>query len=145
MKKTSAWFALAFVLAIPFAQPGAAQSPSNKPILGVWRAQMGQVPVFSLVITDEGGELQGAILFYLIRRGEPGEPPTATPGLPAPILHPVFDGRTLKFQVSHRGAHPPRTLNDPPVAFEMTLGKDGNAEVVNEGEFKGLIITHSDY
>ena len=131
--------------AILLAQLCAAQAPGNKPILGVWRGQLDQMPAFTLVVTDEGGELQGAILFYLIRRDKPGEPPTVTPGIPEPIFHPIFDGKTLRFQVSHRRAHPPRTLSDPPATFQLTLTDDGKAQVSNLSEGPPLTVTRSDY
>lgn len=136
---------VSLLAAILFAQLCAAQTADNKPILGVWRGQFGQVPAFTLVVTDEGGELQGAILFYLIRRDKPGEAPTATPGIPEPILHPTFDGRTLRFQVSHRRAHPPRTLSDPPAVFQLTLAADGTAELSNLSEGPPMTVTRSDY
>lgn len=43
-----------------------------------------QIPV-TLNITDEAGPLQGAMLFYLIRRDE-GKPPTSSPGIPEPLF-----------------------------------------------------------
>jgi len=126
-------------------QATSSSTTAASPITGVWRAQMDGLPAFTLVVTDEGGELQGAILFYLIRRGKPGEPATATPGIPEPIFHPAFDGKTLRFQVSHRRAHPPRTLSDPPVTFELTLTDDGKAQVSNLNEGHPIIVTRSDY
>lgn len=131
--------------AVLLAQSCAAQPDVNKRILGVWRGELDHLPAFTLVVTDEGGELQGAVLFYLIRRDKPGEPPTATPGIPEPIFHPVFDGKMLRFQVSHRRAHPPRTLNDPPVPFELALTEDGRALLQNMSEGMPLTVTHSDY
>jgi hypothetical protein len=136
---------LSILAAILLAQICAAQTDVNKPILGVWRGTLDGLPAFTLNVTDESGELQGAILFYLIKREKPGDAPTVTPGVPGPIFHPVFDGKTLRFQVSHRGAHPPRTLNDPPVPFELTLAEDGQAVVENKFEGMTLRVTHSDY
>ena len=81
---------------------------------------MDGLPVMTLTVTDEGGSLSGAILFYMIRREE-GKPPTASAGIPEPLLQPKFDGKDLTFQVSHRRAHPPRTLNDPPVNFRLRV------------------------
>ena len=96
-------------------------------ILGVWRGTMDGLPVIALTVTDEGGRLSVAILFYLIRREE-GKPPTSTAGIPEPLLNPKFDGKDLTFQVSHRRAHPPRTLNDPPVSFRLKVtGPDAGA------------------
>ncbi|MGP8251814.1 MAG: hypothetical protein ACLQHF_07245 [Terracidiphilus sp.] len=142
-------YALLFVMVL-FAQVAAAQEVNNKPIdnkpiLGVWRAQMDGQPAFTLVVTDENGGLSGAILFYLLKREDVSRPSTATPGLPEPIFNPKFDGKTLTFQVSHRRAHPPRTLNDPPVTFHLTLTGDGAAQFVNTNEGGLTAVTRSDY
>ena len=92
---------------------------ADAPVLGVWRATESGVPAVTLTITDEGGKLSGAVLFYLIRRDT--NPPTSSAGIPEPLLNPHFDGKVLTFEVSHRRAHPPRTLSDPPVKFRLTL------------------------
>lgn len=143
-------FAFLFA-AVTLAQVAAAQSVDskpidNKPIVGVWRAQINGLPAFNLVVTDEGGGLSGAILFYLQKRVDENHPFVATPGVvPVPILNPRFDGRTLTFQVSHRFAHPPRTINDPPVTFALTLSPDGKAQFVNHSELGPIVITRNDY
>jgi hypothetical protein len=89
-------------------------------VTGVWRAQMDGLPALTMTISDEGGELTGAILFYLIRRDD-GQPARSSPGSPEPMFNLKFDGKTLDFRVSHRRAHPPRTVNDPPVNFRLTI------------------------
>lgn len=127
-----------------FAQANSTKDPAA-PVLGVWRAEMNGLPAFDLVVSDESGPLTGAIVFYLQKRVDVNHPYRATPGLPAPILNPIFDGKTLTFQVSHRGAHPPRTLSDPPVSFALTLDQDGKAQLVNKNEFGPITLTHSDY
>jgi hypothetical protein len=91
------------------------------------------LPAVTLTLTDEGGSLTGAVLFYLHRR-EPGQPVTATPGVPEPLFNPRFDGKTLTFQVSHRRAHPPGTLHDGPVSFQLKLSGADKGEFVNENE-----------
>jgi len=121
------------------------QPPSFAAVTGVWRAQFNNLPVFTLVVTDEGGGLSGAILFYMLKREDANHPFTATPGLPEPIFNPTFDGKTLTFQVSHRRAHPPRTLSDPPSTFKLTLADDGKAQVQNLSEGPPLTVTRSDY
>jgi hypothetical protein len=63
--------------------------------------------------------LIGAVLFYLIRRN-PSGPPSASPGVPEPLIDPTFDGKSLTFKVSHRQAHP-GTEHDPPVTFRFEL------------------------
>jgi hypothetical protein len=115
------------------AQAGSPGETGFTPILGVWRCQVEGLPAVTLTMTDEGGTLTGAVLFYLHRRN-PGLPVTATPGAPEPLFNPKFDGKTLTFQVSHRRAHPPGSLQDAPVTFQLKLDGAGNAELVNENE-----------
>jgi hypothetical protein len=117
------------------AQSSTAQASANSTaesesalIAGVWRGVWGGdgngLPCISLTVTGETGKLSGAILFYLLRR-DPGQAATSTPGIPEPLIDPKFGGKTLSFQVSHRRAHPPNTMNDPPINFRLTLtGKD---------------------
>ena len=115
------------------AQTSRPSDASLAPVVGVWRAQMEGLPAMTLTVTDEGGSLTGAVLFYLHRR-DPGKPETATPGVPEPLFNPKFDGKTLTFQVSHRRAHPPGSLNDGPVNFALKLDGAHQAELVNENE-----------
>jgi hypothetical protein len=99
---------------------------------------METLPAVTLNITDEGGGLSGAVLFYLIKKSSVmSEPTTATPGLPEPLFNPRLEGQSLVFEVSHRRAHPPRTLSDPPVHFRLKLIDQNKAELVNEGESSG--------
>jgi hypothetical protein len=122
-----------------------ATSPATSSIEGVWRVDMDGLPAVALVITSEGGSLSGAVLFYLHHR-DPGQPWTSSPGLPEPIFNPKFDGTTLTFQVSHRRAHPPRTLSDPPVSFRlMVTGADkAELEMVNQ-DAPEYVLTKSEY
>jgi hypothetical protein len=113
---------LAFALIVPCCSKCADDSA----VLGVWRGNLGSVPAVTLNVERQGGNLVGAIVFYFIRRGEAGTQ-TSSPGIPEPILDPAFDGSTLTFKVSHKNAHPPRTLNDPPVQFEFTVSGPGRA------------------
>ena len=94
---------------------------------------MNGLPAVTLTVTNESASLTGAVLFYLHRR-DPGKPETATPGVPEPLFNPRFDGKTLTFQVSHRRAHPPGTLEDAPVTFELRLDGPDKAEFVNDTE-----------
>jgi len=103
------------------------------PVEGVWRCDMNGLPAVTLTVTNESASLTGAVLFYLHRR-DPGKPETATPGVPEPLFNPRFDGKTLTFQVSHRRAHPPGTLEDAPVTFELRLDGPDKAEFVNDTE-----------
>jgi len=99
----------------------------------VWKAEAQGLPFATMTVTDEDGGLRGAVLFYLQRRDEAGQV-TASAGTPEPLLHPRFDGRTLSFEVSHRRAHPPRSLEDPPLHFRLTLTGANQGRLINENE-----------
>ena len=116
-----------------WAQTNDTANSSVTPVEGVWRCDMNGLPAVTLTVTNESGDLSGAVLFYLHRR-DPGKPETATPGVPEPLFNPKFDGKTLTFQVSHRRAHPPGSLNDGPVNFALKLDGAHQAELVNENE-----------
>ena len=98
---------LLFCLAVTFstvAMVAATDKERNAPIVGIWQGELDNLPAVTLNITDEAGSLQGAMLFYLIRKNE-GKPPTSSPGIPEPLFNPQFDGKSLTFQLSHRQAH----------------------------------------
>jgi hypothetical protein len=106
---------------------------ANSAVTGVWRAEVDGVPALVMTISDEGGELTDAILFYMIRRDD-GQPPRSTPGLPEPLFNMKFDGSALDFRVSHRRAHRPRTANDPPVSFRLKITGPNEGVLVREGK-----------
>jgi hypothetical protein len=115
-----------------------AQTSGSERFVGVWSGKMELLPAVTLNITDEGGRLSGAVLFYLIKRSSTmSEPTTSTAGIPEPLFNPRVDDQSLVFEVSHRRAHPPRTLSDPPVHFRMKLLDQDKAELVNESENSG--------
>jgi len=93
---------------------------NNSAIVGLWSGKMEGLTAVRIMIEEDDGKLTGAALFYIIRR-DPGVAPTGSPGWPSPMISPSFDGKTLTFKISHRHAHPPATLNDPPVSFRMEL------------------------
>lgn len=105
-------------------------APENA-VVGVWRAEADGLPFVTLTITNEGGSLAGAVLFYLHRR-DPGQPMTSSPGIPEPLINPKFDGQTLTFEVSHKHAHPPKSLNDRAISFSLKLTGPNEGELVNE-------------
>lgn len=113
--------------------------------VGVWRGQFEGLPEASIVVSDEGGQVTGAILFYFHSRPNVNSPWTAKPGLPEPMFDMKLDGSTLKFMVSHRRAHPPASLNDPPVHFHLTLTAPDKADLLNEAEGPPLAMTRSAY
>jgi hypothetical protein len=49
-------------------------------------------------------------------------------------MSPRFDGSTFIFQVSHRRAHPPQTLQDAPITLRMKLVSANKAELINVDE-----------
>jgi hypothetical protein len=125
--------AMAMAATAGCAQTSGNPSASAAPIEGVWRCEMHGLPAVTLTVTKEGGSLTGAVLFYL-HRTEPGKSETATPGVPEPLFNPKFDNKTLTFEVSHRRAHPPGSLNDGPVNFALRLDGADKGEFVNENE-----------
>lgn len=123
----------------------AAAAPDASSVVGVWRAEMDGLPVVTLTITNETGTLSGAVLFYLHRRDE-GKAVTSTPGIPEPLFNLKFEGQILTFQVSHRRAHPPRTLSDPPVTFRLKLIGADKGGLINENETgPELTMVRTDY
>ncbi len=140
-------FVLLLAVTFGFGQSSNVQTPQPdlSRLTGVWRGQMDGMPAVTLVVTDEGGELSGAVLFYFHTRKTVNDPWTSSPGLPEPMLLMHLDGTTLSFQVSHRRAHPPRTLNDPPVQYHLTVTGPNQASLVNEHEGLRLVMTRSDY
>lgn len=147
MKLKSLLIGIAFVIfgASAVLQNVNVGASANAPINGVWRGQMNGLPAVTLLVTDEGGSLVGGLLFYFQHRANENSPWTATPGLPEPMLNPKFDGKTLTFQISHRRAHPPRSLNDPPMPFHLRLVGPDRAELLNEKEGPPLTLTRSEY
>jgi hypothetical protein len=113
--------------------------------VGVWRGQFEGLPEASIVVSDEGGQFTGAILFYFHSRPDVNSPWTSKPGLPEPMFDMKLDGSTLKFMVSHRRAHPPGSLDDPPAHFHMTVTGPDKADLLNEAEGPPLAMTRSAY
>lgn len=125
-----------------------AEAP-RQTFIGVWRGQMDNLPAIVLNITDESGNLTGAALFYLHERKTPNDSYTATPGIPEPMFSLRASGAVLRFEISHRRAHPPRTLHDAPVHFRLTITGPNRAELVmgqGENETAGppLVMVRSD-
>jgi hypothetical protein len=130
---------------------GNASIPSVPSIVGVWRAQADGLPFLTLTFSEEGGKLEGAVLFYLHKR-EPRGQVTSSPGIPEPLFDLHFEGKRASFAVSHRRAHPPASLSTPPVHFHMDLTDATHASLVNESEpsgpsehGSGLPLVRSDY
>ena len=120
----------------------AAKSAKMSDLMGVWKGSLDSLPAVTLTLDRDGGNLTGAILFYLIRRSENGKE-TASVDVPEPLLQPKFDGKALTFWVSHKRAHQPRTLNDPPVEFKLEL-QGSKAAVLISREAPPLKMTKTD-
>ena|ERR1700734_2324264 len=119
-----------------FGQSGSAEASTEdrSGFTGVWRADMDNMPAVVMVVSDEGGSLEGAVMFYFHMRNTVNNAYTSTPGLPEPLFALRAEGDTLQFDVSHRRAHPPGTLDDPPVHFHLRLTGANQAELMNESE-----------
>lgn len=127
--------------AMALACTAAAQTSTSEPFVGVWQGQLDHLPAVTLNITDEGGGLSGAVVFYLIKRSSVmSEPTTSTPGPPEPLFKLRPEGNAVVFEVSHRRAHPPSTLSDPPVHFRLKLIDPDKAELLNESENPGSSV-----
>lgn len=106
---------------LPTADSALAQSPTSaSALLGQWQGKMQSQPSLAMTAEKEDGKLMGAVLFYVIRPNLSGAP-AASPGFPEPMIQPRSDGQTLSFKVSHRQAHPMRTLNDPRPGLRLEL------------------------
>lgn len=91
-------------------------------------------------------KLDWAIKFYFLQRKTEKNPWTPEPRAPEPIFNVTFDGETLLFEVSHRRAHPPQSLNDPPKHYRLKLNGPNTAEGVNLDESgPALRLVRSDY
>ena len=127
------------VAAVGFAQTGATQSntvnagvavPEDAPITGVWRGEADGDPFVTMTVSSVDGKLTGAIVFYLHMR-QPDGSVRSTEGVPEPLLHAYMEGTTLAFDVSHRWAHPPESLQSPPVHFKLKVSGRDRAQLVN--------------
>jgi hypothetical protein len=114
--------------------------------IGVWRGSFDNLPGVEMVITDDDGQLHGAILFYFHQRRTMNSPYSSTPGLPEPMFDLRRDGDLLHFNVSHRRAHPPGSLHDEPKAIELKLTGPDRAELINKSEGAPVVeMKRSDY
>ena len=118
---------------------GTSTFAADSPVAGTWRGRMYDLPAVVLTVRDDGRKLSGTILFHFLHRNTEHDPwqVDTKHSIPLPLIDPKFDGKTISFQVSHKGAHPPRTLNDPPSSFLMRLTGKGEAELLNLSENGG--------
>jgi hypothetical protein len=109
---------------------GSKASSANE-IVGVWHGEYHGLPWVTVTLTDEGGTLSGAVLFYLHRQTA-GAAETATPGMPEPLLDPHFDRRTLSFRVSAHHAGGFASLEEPPIPMTIEFIDADHARLVNQ-------------
>jgi len=109
-------FGLSALLAIGAAAPATTFSA----IEGHWSGAQEGLTLVRLTFEENDGQLRGGALFFMIHR-VPGKPAEATPGYAEPMIDPVFDGKAVTFAINHRYAHPPGSLDDPPVSFRFEL------------------------
>lgn len=156
MKNRRAFLISVIMLAASLSFGQAASPPPGQgdpsAFVGVWRGNLDNLPALVLTISDEGGSLSGAALFYLHKRQSVNDRWTATPGLPEPLFNLRVEGNTLSFQLSHKHAHPPRTLSDTLVDFRLLLVGPNRARVImgkrdgkNARGNAPLVMVRSDY
>ena len=76
-----------------------AQSTGNSSWQGVWQSQLEGQPGVTLTLAEDGGQLAGTIVFYVVSR----DGGTAhVIGSSVHWVHPHIDGNTLSFQVKRK-------------------------------------------
>ena len=90
------------VIIVVAALVAAGDKGRNVAVVGIWRGELDNLPAVTLNITDEAGPLQGAMLFYLIRRDEVNRP-HHPPEIPEPLFNPQFHGQQLHSQSEFTG------------------------------------------
>jgi hypothetical protein len=106
-------------------------SSAAKEFVGVWHGEYRGLPWVTVTLTDEGGALSGAVLFYLHRQTA-GAAETAAPGVPEPLLDPHFDSTTLSFRVSAHHAGGSAPLEEPPIPMTIEFIDADHARLVNQ-------------
>jgi hypothetical protein len=119
----------ALVLNASTSDAKATSAASN--LVGVWHGEYRGLPWVTVTLTDEGGTLSGAVLFYLHRQTA-GAAETATAGVPEPLLDPHFDGTTLSFRVSAHHAGRPASLDEPPIPMTIEFIDADHVRLVNQ-------------
>ncbi len=85
-------FLISALLVIASTAALASPAVDNSPVLGVWRANEGSLPMMTVTVAQENRHLVGAVLFYLIRR-DPGQAETASAEAPEPLIDPLSMAR----------------------------------------------------
>jgi hypothetical protein len=87
-------------------------------IAGVWEGELHGLRAVTLTVHQEGAELSGNVVFYILKDEGSGWH-VGAPSAPLPLLNPKWDGKLLRFSVSH---------GDWLVPFEMRITGPGAAE-----------------
>jgi len=90
--KTIGYVYLLFALAI--------DAQTVAPIVGTWEARLHGLQAMTLAIHEDGGNLSGAAIFYLLKSDRAGWH-NAGRSDPLPLINPRWDGKTLRFSISH--------------------------------------------
>jgi hypothetical protein len=125
MKRTACNFALFLLVlfacaatpVVSHAQAGPDRATSSAKWVGVWQGQLESVPGVVLTLGDDPGEVNGTIVFTVLRNG-------SVVGHEARvILHPRASGNTLSFQVKRPGD------SSEMLDMSLTLADDGNGKL----------------
>jgi hypothetical protein len=109
---------------------------TESPVAGTWQGRLHGLPAVTLSVKEDGQKLSGTVLFYLLRYNGHSWTVDTKHSLTLSIIDPKLKGQILFFKVSHREAHPPRTLSDPPVPFQLRLTGKNEAELERMDEGK---------
>ena len=102
--------------------------PAKSTIAGTWQGKMDNLPVVTLTVHEDGGNLSGTVTFYRIV--DDGSGPRAEGKSSSPLINPSLDGKTLSFEVKGR--------NGEPAPFKLEVTGE------NEGLLKGGRIVQGD-
>ena len=70
------------------------------PIVGTWEGRLYGLKAVTLEIHEDGGTLSGAAIFYVLKSDRAGWH-TARPSDPLPLIDARWDGKALRFSISH--------------------------------------------
>lgn len=76
---------------------------ADPPIVGVWTAQVHELPAIRLTVKNHSGKLSGNIIFYFLQM-ENGSWKNKG-GVPTELINPHMEGRVFVFQVPHSKRH----------------------------------------
>jgi hypothetical protein len=102
----------------------------DKPAIeGKWEGQRNGLTAVTITVHQNGGQMEGSVIFYVIRKDE-GQGPRVPGQDERKMLETHWDGRTLRFAVGAPDFDP----DTPGVRFTMTVTGDKKAELKRLGE-----------